>query len=654
MNASLWAEDLTAAAKYCKRHHPQRVALTLSVADDLLENRFIFRDHWELERTGFPVVLPFPVDWFFRPGEDPEWTYAMNRHNAFVVLGKAWRYTGDRRYAAHFAALIGDWIENVQLTQESKKNAWRSLETGLRCETWLRALRLFSGSDLLDEALIKKIEGSLALHAQHLIDTHLPYHQLSNWGVLQDFGLFLLGVHFGRSDWLETAQERLLQQISVQIMEDGVHWEQSPMYHGEVLHCMLQVTLAARQNQLPLDPHFLRQVEKMCHALAAWLKPDGRLICQSDSDNIDARDLLAAGAVLFSDAGLRFWAGERLLEENVWDFGEWGIALFDRLAPEAPARCSAALTDSGNYILRSDAGSDALYLNFHCGSIGGGHGHIDLLHFGLGAYCEDILIDSGRYTYVNTPLRLALKAPAAHNTIVVDNVDFGRSQDSWSFSLVPRYQKGEHKLSEALDYVSGLNLSYLNLPEGAVVLTRHILYLKPDIIVVLDQFDAVGTHCYTQYFHLGAGVSDFSGDTLHWQGARAAMLLKTVNDGAAHARSTAPYSPDYNELLEGELLTTRYTHTGSGVLATVIWVGEKGQEPPLEAQFVPVQSALNGQALPDSTAVAVELRWGEKKGTVLLRLDERASTAGLLVSGALTAYGRLVVAADGKTQICSY
>lgn len=38
----------------------------------------------------------------------------------------------------------------------------------------------------------------------------------------------------------------------MQIMPDGVHWEQSPMYHNEVLHCLLDVILLAKRNDIAL------------------------------------------------------------------------------------------------------------------------------------------------------------------------------------------------------------------------------------------------------------------------------------------------------------------------------------------------------------------------------------------------------------------
>ena len=97
------------------------------------------------------------------------------------------------------------------------------------------------------------------------------------------------------------ALSRLDENLHHAVFGDGSQWEQSPMYHCEVLHNALDVVLVGRKAGVPLPAPFTDAVHRMCRALAAWVKPDGRLPMQSDSDDMDARDLLAAGALLFED-----------------------------------------------------------------------------------------------------------------------------------------------------------------------------------------------------------------------------------------------------------------------------------------------------------------------------------------------------------------
>src|SRR5699024_4563299 len=123
-------------------------------------------------------------------------------------------------------------------------------------------------------------------------------------------------------------------------------------------------------------------------------KPNGCLPCQSDSDDADARDILAMGALLFQDSVLRTAAGSKPLEENYWDFGADCAARLAQLPETQDACASDALPDSGNYMLRTACTPQAAYLRFHCGSMGGGHGHADQLHVDAGCLGEDFLIDT--------------------------------------------------------------------------------------------------------------------------------------------------------------------------------------------------------------------------------------------------------------------
>lgn len=190
------------------------------------------------------------------------------------------------------------------VTEQSCTGTWRSLEAGLRAANWLRVLRLFHGSSILTPERQKRMEDCLTVHGEYLASTFHNFHRLSNWGVLQDHGLYLLGLHLNREDWCALAAERITQNLHLSVFADGSHWEQSPLYHCEVLQCVLDVLWAAKQNSRTLPAEIGEKAHAMCRALRIWLKPNGHLLLQSDSDDVDARDLLVSGTLLFQDAAL--------------------------------------------------------------------------------------------------------------------------------------------------------------------------------------------------------------------------------------------------------------------------------------------------------------------------------------------------------------
>ena len=162
-------------------------------------------------------------------------------------------------------------------------------------------------SGVLTSQLREKIDGCLRTHGEYLVRKSGEFQKISNWGVLQDHGLLLLGVYLDRSEWTALALKRLDENLHRSVMADGSQWEQSPMYHCEVLHNAADALLVARQNKVAVPVRFEENVHKMFRALAAWTKPNGNLPCQSDSDDADARDILAMGALLFEDPVPILW-----------------------------------------------------------------------------------------------------------------------------------------------------------------------------------------------------------------------------------------------------------------------------------------------------------------------------------------------------------
>ena len=72
---------------------------------------------------------------------------------------------------------------------------------------------------------------------------------------------------------------------------------------------------------------------------------------------------------------------------------------------------SLAAADAGHIFFRSSWEEDSHFTYMKCGPLGSGHGHADLTHISLHYRGCPILVDSGRYSYVEEePLRPFLKS----------------------------------------------------------------------------------------------------------------------------------------------------------------------------------------------------------------------------------------------------
>ena len=121
--------------------------------------------------------------------------------------------------------------------------------------------------------------------------------------------------------------------------------------------------------------------------------------------------------------------------------------------------------------------------------MGSGHGHGDQLHVDYFSHGEDILVDAGRYTYVDNDIRKRLKEPAAHNTVCIDGKKFCECVDSWGYSRMALPWKGEYCFLPGMGMVSGAHLGYL---DRGVFPVRKAVLLTKGLVLLCDAFYSCG------------------------------------------------------------------------------------------------------------------------------------------------------------------
>lgn len=637
---NLWCNP-NIASKYIKENLPDHINMCTSLADEICMNQFTFRGHWEMERTNIPVSFNKNIVWDKTPNGDNEWIYAFNRLQFIVVLGEAWNFTNDHKYLDHAAYLIDDWIKQNPLTEDSQSTTWRPIEAGIRCENLLRALQLFDGH--LSNPIVKSIEELLVTHGEFLLNSHTAFQLQSNWGILQNHGLFLAGLAFENYNWCKIAMDRLEQCLHLQIMDDGTHWEQSPLYHCEVLHCCLDTILTAKRTNFPIKHEIILYTKKISLALGKMLRPDGKLFCQSDSDEVDARDLMALSSFIFNDPILKGYANANIYPENCWDFADY-FKTYNNMSIKN-SYTSVALTDSGNYMIWDGTGENAGMMHFHCGSLGGGHGHADLLHMDLVYNSESILIDSGRYTYVEGDIRKKLKSPNAHNTITINSTDFTKYESTWGYSLIAQPIKGEYKFTPSMDYVCGSHLGYLSC---GIFTRRRILRLGHGLWVIFDDFqcsDLIQSYLYERTYHFSSkgkleqqfdGVFSFETKNTYTE------IVFPDNDSIFNI-TKEPSSREYNKLEYGDCLHVNNSRVGSTHMATVIGVSTNDSAPNISCTYDKLYHASSKKPIPTSDGAALNIACGNSEWTVFLLNSEIFDTVSPIESNGHIGYGKVVV-----------
>lgn len=627
----LWCNDPISAAEACRSYYGDYVSEQIALADSATDNTFIFTDHYEMERCSTPVHFDKDIDWNANPFGDPEWTFAFNRHTFLGHLARAFVFTRDAKYKDAWERLFLDFAQNSELNERSENASWRSLECGIRIENWLRSVELFSYTSPLGTSVIAELERLLSVHKERLLACRTPFHRLSNWGILQDHGLFLIACYFHDTELMDLCVRRLDESFDLQTFRDGTHWEQSPMYQTEVLHCGLDVLLTSRRMAYELPERLLANLHRLSLGLARISRPDGYCFLYGDSDEIGIRDLFARASLLFQDSELSYFSNGEVGSEFYWDF-----PVFSRLpSPKKPDSLSFIFPDSGNAVIRT--GQDSA-VRFHAGLYGSGHGHIDQLSFDLYSRGTVLITDGGRGTYLDSPWRRDLKGGKGHNTILVDGEDMSVMNGSWGIENFAEPLLGIPSVSDRYSFLEAMHTGYFSL---GVLVKRRLITIEDRAVIVVDEVNANGAHDVSAYFHLDDSLSvQLDGNRLHAKNRSSDLWIELPREGSPLLGSY-PLSKHYNERVESPLLSYTASVEGFSSFVTLITYGDLEKAPVWRE--CEVKKSLSGAKVPATFARGGCLEIDDDLYRVLIVHREYPQGGGLLEMDGLEGYGRVII-----------
>lgn len=648
--------ELAWCAKMARKWHEEECSHILRIADEAVRLEFLFDLSWDMERTYKKETFAYPICWTYMPAEDEEFVYQMNRHRYFICLGQAYAMTGDEKYAEAFVQITKDWIGHVPLNEESKKITWREIEAGIRGENWVKSILYFENSPLIDDAFMELFTKSLEEHGEYLLHAHRGFQISSNWGVIENHGLLFIGLALDNSLYVETALKRLEQEAGIQVFSDGVHWEQSCMYHNEVLHCFLESLRLLKIWGKSLPKKLLETTVRMAMANVAWKKPDGCQPITGDSDETPLADMLSASAILLAGEGrekaeiLKGCAESYPDYESIWDWGQEGVSLYEGISSHVPEERNFFLEESGNYYLRSSWEKDGEYLHFRNGCQGGGHGHNDKLHIDVVCQGEDVLVDSGRYSYnFEQENRIWLKSAHAHNTILVDKKDYLEYPDAWGTKNTMPELPMRVREKEDCVLLEGAHTGYLQ-NETQVLLRRKILVLEPGVYVLADTAYSEESHTYSRLFHFNnQGMVSAKEGRILYHGKRADMELIFPQEETCFYIEESKLSRHYNLCEKNEMVAADTKGEGKTFMLAVLAGNQKKS---VKVCMNPVYNPVRGCLLADEAAQAVRICTDAHEYELIFRHGDLAGPQDLLQAGSCMGIGSVLVCADSGETLC--
>ncbi len=283
---------------------------------------------------------------------DVKYVWEVNRQQFLPILGRAYWFTGDTRYAQHAVALIDDWITKNPVGLGVN---WCShLEVAMRAIAWIWTMPYLLALPGLSEAFIGRWLESIEAHFHHLCRNLSVFTDPTNHLIGEAAALWMLCVCFpalpGANKESKRALLILTREVERQIAPDGVNCEQATSYHRFVLDFYLQILVLARRNGIALSPAVPKQIESMIEFVAAMAGSDGAVPMIGDSDDArgmpflelvgwDFKDTLSTGAVLFKRERWKRSAGD-LAEVSVWLIGAEAIDEYKAMPSTARSQTS--------------------------------------------------------------------------------------------------------------------------------------------------------------------------------------------------------------------------------------------------------------------------------------------------------------------------
>ncbi|MDO8954852.1 MAG: alginate lyase family protein [Gammaproteobacteria bacterium] len=510
-------------------------ASLISQADKITKHKlsyFHLRDHdhghpiqWNKDHGSdidAPIGLAQKIDYRdFNEAGDCKLVWEPNRHQHLVVLARAYRASGNEKYAWEIKKQLESWLDQCPYGYGMN---WRSpMELSIRLINWVWVIDLTLESGIFSGTFRDQLLHSIYLHLREITMKYSRGSSANNHLIGEAGGVFIATSYFPQltnaTKWQSESFEILCREIELQTFMDGSNKELALEYQFFVIQFFLLCGLVGKWCGKEFPPQYWRNVERQLLFIGRLQEGGGNPVFYGDADDgyvlnlgdshIDPKPLLGAGALLFNNGQYKAWAPD-YSQSLRWLFGAVGREQFDSIAPskEGNHLLSHAFQDSGFYLLQSGHPNedDRISVLFDCGQLGFGtiaaHGHADALSFTLKAFGEDLIIDPGTYDYFTYPeWRQYFRSTLAHNTLEVDGQD--------QSVMLGLFLWGKRAAARCLDWqpsdnggmVKGEHNGYGRLEDP--VLHRRTLQLDGNkrILDITDEVVAKEQHTIRLAFH---------------------------------------------------------------------------------------------------------------------------------------------------------
>ncbi len=377
-----------------------------------------FKDKWkQAPFDGEPLVSENPLTFSFLNSQGiidqkEDWNLATQP--------KLWLY--NLHYHDFLRSKIGGPLKEKILYKWIEQNPWPE---GIGWEPYPLSLRIVNW---IQYFLRDHDPSCVQLQSLYLqcfsLSKQIEYHLQGNHLFENAKALLFASLYFDTKDsrrWLQKAIKILNTQLIEQILEDGGHFERSPMYHAIILEGLLDiyqlialskesVDLETEKQLSKVEQTILHIIPKMLNWLSALSHPDRKI-------------------AFFNDSTFEVAITPQSLYQYAESLG------FNMPSVEASLVCLEASgfcrAKNENALILADIGSvGPSYIP--------GHAHAETFCFEFSLKGERLFVNSGISTYTPGRERDYQRGTLAHNTVSIDGEN---SSQTWSSFRVAKRAK---------------------------------------------------------------------------------------------------------------------------------------------------------------------------------------------------------------------
>ncbi|MGR2867819.1 heparinase II/III family protein [Vibrio vulnificus] len=409
-----------------------------------------------LNQTG---KISSSADWNC-PNKSKLWLY--NLHYFDDLNSK----NGFERYQLH-RDFIEKWIDE---NPAFNGNGWEPYPISLRLVNWVKWCSL--QSQVPPKYLKSMLEQANALTQQleyHILGNHL----FANAKALTFIGAYLKGENSNKL--LMQGIKLLNEELEEQFLDDGAHFELSPMYHEILLWDLLELIDLAKTSDKPQFieclPQWIRIAEKALFWLSTMVHNDGEVSFFNDA----AIGIAMQPSQIFAYAeklGLAYELVNKSLFTN-----------------KSSGYSRITFTNYSAIFDHANVGPDYLP----------GHAHADTLSFELSIGKQRVFVNSGTSLYGTSKERLRQRQTPAHNTVSVSGLD---SSQVWSGFRVAK--RAYAQLEDAISTPERVILSASHngyMQQSPKVKHTRRLECSSDSFFIIDNLSKATQACFHLHLH---------------------------------------------------------------------------------------------------------------------------------------------------------